>query len=299
MQGCPSPGRRCKRRNYMGNIIIPKNYTSFVKANEVYDLCRPITNNTGIDCVGYCRVYKDGSIFSLTTHNKFLHFIYQTGISADFELLDTIATSSLFTKGNSNKKCWFLTEVFCGDYWQQISNSFKLSNYLSIAEKFPDYYELFEFATCSGKNISSFYLNHYEILETFMLYFKDRGDSLIKEAAKNKICTPKHNLEYKKVTKNLKQMVMGEKVFSNNFTAELQLKKYPLHNKDVIAHITSRELECLRYISQGYSYKEAGRILQISPRTLEVHLRNIKDKLNIDSQKDLWKIYRSSMLANL
>lgn len=54
--------------------------------------------------------------------------------------------------------------------------------------------------------------------------------------------------------------------------------------------LTKRECEVLREIAAGASSKEAGRILGISPRTVEVHRARIMDKLGARNAADLMRI---------
>jgi FixJ family two-component response regulator len=56
------------------------------------------------------------------------------------------------------------------------------------------------------------------------------------------------------------------------------------------AQLTPREREVLREIATGASSKEAGRILGISPRTVEVHRARIMDKLGARNAADLMRI---------
>jgi two-component system, LuxR family, response regulator FixJ len=56
------------------------------------------------------------------------------------------------------------------------------------------------------------------------------------------------------------------------------------------AMLTPREREVLREIATGASSKEAGRILGISPRTVEVHRARIMDKLGARNAADLMRI---------
>jgi two-component system, LuxR family, response regulator FixJ len=54
--------------------------------------------------------------------------------------------------------------------------------------------------------------------------------------------------------------------------------------------LTAREREVLREIASGASSKEAGRLLNISPRTVEVHRARIMRKLNARNAADLMRI---------
>jgi FixJ family two-component response regulator len=54
--------------------------------------------------------------------------------------------------------------------------------------------------------------------------------------------------------------------------------------------LTAREREVLREIASGASSKEAGRLLNISPRTVEVHRARIMRKLGARNAADLMRI---------
>lgn len=58
--------------------------------------------------------------------------------------------------------------------------------------------------------------------------------------------------------------------------------------------LTPRECEVLRAIAAGASNKEAGRLLGISPRTVEVHRAKIMDKLGAKNAADLVRIVLSA-----
>jgi two-component system response regulator FixJ len=66
------------------------------------------------------------------------------------------------------------------------------------------------------------------------------------------------------------------------------LSQFPGH--DVL---TRRELQVLSYVAAGSSNKEAGRLLGISPRTVEVHRARAMEKLGARNAADLVRIILS------
>jgi DNA-binding NarL/FixJ family response regulator len=51
--------------------------------------------------------------------------------------------------------------------------------------------------------------------------------------------------------------------------------------------LSEREREVLQHVARGYSYKEVGARLFISPKTVENHVRNILAKLHLNRKQEL------------
>ena len=63
-------------------------------------------------------------------------------------------------------------------------------------------------------------------------------------------------------------------------------------NSGLFSLFTSREVELLDYLSKGYRYKEIAGYLFISTETVRTHIRNIYQKLEVQSRTDaLNKLY--------
>lgn len=55
-------------------------------------------------------------------------------------------------------------------------------------------------------------------------------------------------------------------------------------------HLTKREIECLSYLLRGKTFKEIALTLKLSPRTVECHINNIKEKVGAHTKSELIKI---------
>ena len=51
--------------------------------------------------------------------------------------------------------------------------------------------------------------------------------------------------------------------------------------------LTMREQECIFYVTKGFTFVEIAQKLLISPRTVETHITNIKNKLNVKTRAEL------------
>ena len=85
----------------------------------------------------------------------------------------------------------------------------------------------------------------------------------------------------------------------NDFTlvkpAELTDKElmYFKYNTDIPVRISEQQAISLKHLSKGKTAKEIAREMNISYRTVEVYIAQLKEKLECDSNKDLISIYLS------
>jgi DNA-binding NarL/FixJ family response regulator len=80
----------------------------------------------------------------------------------------------------------------------------------------------------------------------------------------------------------------GEPVFSPHL-ASLVLGEFRRMAKDATGSnpLSDREREVLQFVARGYSYKDIGERLFISPKTVENHVRNILAKLHLSRKQEL------------
>ncbi|MBI5102152.1 MAG: response regulator transcription factor [Nitrospirae bacterium] len=65
------------------------------------------------------------------------------------------------------------------------------------------------------------------------------------------------------------------------------LGKEPLQTEDIYDTLTDREKQVLKLIAEGYSHKEIGDMLKISPKTVIVHQTNTFEKLGFSNRSEL------------
>jgi DNA-binding NarL/FixJ family response regulator len=65
------------------------------------------------------------------------------------------------------------------------------------------------------------------------------------------------------------------------------LKVSPTHSTDPVAALTPRQREILQLFAEGFSTKEIGNRLDISPRTVEFHKYQLMDSLKLQSSAEL------------
>jgi len=82
------------------------------------------------------------------------------------------------------------------------------------------------------------------------------------------------------VLKGIQNVVSGEQHLSADVQSILLREDEQPHN-ETLAQLTTREVEVLRLIAEGYSNKEIGDRLFISHRTVDTHRTNLMQKLDV------------------
>lgn len=89
----------------------------------------------------------------------------------------------------------------------------------------------------------------------------------------------------------VKQVVSGNRFLGSPF-AEKAIDAYLARaatSSGDYESLTSREREVLQYLAEGSSAADVASLLNISPRTVEVHRSNIMAKLKLNSSKEIVK----------
>lgn len=107
-----------------------------------------------------------------------------------------------------------------------------------------------------------------------------------------------NNSDARELVKAIKKLKEGEDYFNSKvwkiFKSSIQSRKHKVQDQ----RLTDREVSVLKLFSSGMTYKEIGSELNISPRTVETHKRNILAKLKINTTADMVKYaYRHHILT--
>ena len=68
-------------------------------------------------------------------------------------------------------------------------------------------------------------------------------------------------------------------------------KQYHLSQAWEGIYLTQREAECIQLCLLGMSMKAIGEELNLSARTIEFYLKNVKDKIGVRKKKDLITVF--------
>lgn len=95
----------------------------------------------------------------------------------------------------------------------------------------------------------------------------------------------------------LEALKAGRTFYAGQYTE--QLLKSAQGKSDKLASLSDREIDFVKAFAKGLSHKEIADTLNISPRTVEVHKKNVMDKLGYDNTVDLIKFAIKEGLTSL
>ena len=256
------------------------NLPAFIKKNALYqtadeinEICKPLLKKFNLNYFSYMREYPDGRIIWLSNIRDWHYHAIEQEYYKDvfFPLSGTHLWSDYVPKKHER----LITEV---------TNDFNYANGITICKPRHDYHEFIEFAAPSSNHkIMDFYFNQQEIINNFMLYFKDKA---------HKIITKAHNERFS-VGNSITMSNDDFDKFHEGLLDEVKPSKIRLtHNSNAII-LSKREYAVLLLTAEGKTAKEASRILNISYRTVEDHLAKIRSK-----SKCMFKSQLIDMLKN-
>lgn len=248
--------------------------------SEFTKICKPLLEHFGITHFIYIRIHDNKRIY----------------LSNSVDWVDYYVNHKLFNDQKHEQQAIVPTIKSQYAFW----NGYKIDGVFSAAHEFGMWNgfiiyqgdEIFSFATRrENTEISNLYLNNLKMLEHFILYFKSRARHLIHP--KN----PENILITKDVPK-INTSILCPSTYQK-FLRDTKITKYNLTAKNIDIFISKRQTECLYHLSHGKSAKEIGRVLDLSPRTVEKYIENVKDKLGSCSTSKLIDIFSKSILHDV
>lgn len=262
-------------------LITPKH--PFLKlSSQIADICKPL-ELLNISHFTYQKQFNDGSRISLSNKPQWIEDYY------NLQLFDT----SLFEANPSLYQPRF--DVWVGDYDLEVYRHGKLyyntSPSITIAEPQSNGCAFYLFSSSSEyQHAINFLSNNRDALYHFILYFKDKAASHIQKAQNNKIIIPANN----KIT-DLPELLTAQTVSANmlerkkKFFKTTRIHKYIFDDKELNGiKLTNREIDCITCLLNNKTATQTAQFMNISQRTVESYLENIKTKFNCHSKSELY-----------
>lgn len=272
---------------------MPLKNPSFNVISDVRNICDEYFDalNLNLHYFGHTSVFQDGRFnFLVSKPDWVIHTIEENippgGLSIYNEIHNSIKLPSLDTE---TREGW--------EALKQADDRFGIKNPLIIFRKYDDHFQCFTF-DLHNENANEKYINNFELFENFIFYYKDKAMDIINMSTKNQLI---FSDEYKSFNKNDQENLYRSHEFIQS-QQESQRNNVLLPKCYVIMHsgenhiISVREYQCLELISHGKKTKHIANIFNISPRTVDNHIQNLKRKLNIHSNTKAIEIYWSNRI---
>ena len=260
-------------------------------ADKLIDICQPLNKYFGINFFGYAHFLENGTYLDFCTNmnwqsnylrkygshsfiSAFVNNIYQHKVKYIlWENTPNLPDSHKMTVFEKNMLAKFIDE----SCHYGICHGFTIYKYKNKS------IEAWHFATTkeNGK-IIKFCINNIESLEHFILYFRDKASDLIKvDDVENLIV-----LQDKKIlAKNPLQVTHDHQ--TQMFNKHAEIKNFSMDTKHGVVLLSKREAECAKHLITSKTMKEIAKRMEISPRTVEHYLNNIKNKIGCWSKSEL------------
>ena len=229
---------------------------------DIAMLCKPL-NNIGIDYFSYTRVYKDGARIYLSSEPKSIEYnlIRKNCVNSGNEMHpDNYRANQIIV--------W--SALPNQQYYQDAALQIGANNGIYLfGVKNDAYCESFGVATSThNETILNNYFNNLELLRRFSEYFKQEASEMINKVSQDKIILPF----------NTDQII-------NSCDAD-ELDQI-LASNTRLPKLTKRQKDCAHLLMQGMSAKMIANELNISFRTVELYLRDMKYRLQCSNKTEL------------
>ena len=252
-------------KNLGDNVIIdPRKHIFITSSKQINQIIKPLTDYFGLTSFVYQKNYNDGSEIRLSNQPEWIHYFYE----------NELYKSSLFERPPSEfvktRLVWAGLTVH--NPILEKAREFNIDHGITFIEPCFDGCEFFFIGTeVKRHDVMSKYLANLDLIERFFDYFRDKAKPIIAEAIRQKITIPG-------------KFDVAPKLFYPN-----EFNRSGFLNSLSPIEFTSRELDCIRLLTKGYTQKMIAKELTISPRTVETHLNHIKDKTATNSKDELVK----------
>lgn len=255
-------------------VAISKKIIQFYElmADDIQQICNPL-KGVGIHLFSYRKTFADGSRINVSNNPNWIHDYYALNLyrsslfehsiesySSGFSLWPRSSPLAVFSHGR--------------DYYNS-------DNGITFTKKHADCCEFFLFgADKKNEQIINFYINHLDLLKNFTDYFLEQSKILMRSAMKNLISiklTPIHPNEIKNIYTHQDKMASINKLILSTAKSNF----YSL--------LSHREKSCINGIIAGKSAKMIARELNLSHRTIEYYIENIKKKTGCNTKYALLK----------
>lgn len=242
--------------------VLLKNHFSLLCAQDIHEICKPYLKQYSLAHFNYFRLYKDRSIFYLCNNPDWLsHYYLQNYPTVGaFEQQPELANLRYVLWSALSSRDVILKDT---------REMFGIHHGITLIKKSKNYHEFYNIGSSNpDASTINFFINHYDTLNKLTLLFQEKADKLIRLSQKQKLILPPHLHNPQMIKSNDKAIYSEEIKQKNNF-------------------LTQTESICIKLYLTGKTPLEIANLLNVSKRTVEKHIENIKLKFHCKKQIQL------------
>jgi len=251
-------------------MILNSKHFFLSSSSEVDQIIQPLKQYFGINSFIYKKNFNDGSELRLSNQPAWTEVFYKENYSE----------KSVFEKKPSH---YLKSKIL----WDELPNNYSapfakmrelnIAHGITFIEPGDDGCEFFSMGIPSGSfSLMHRYLSRLDLLEKFLIYFRERAQDLIIRADKNRVLIPGK-------FDNAPMFLIEQKV---HFDQTGFLKAIDSSER-VQQNFSIREIQCAERLLHGYTIKMIGQELKLSPRTIEGYIKSVKQKTGALNKADL------------
>jgi LuxR family transcriptional regulator, quorum-sensing system regulator SolR len=268
-------------------INLKRNHFIISSAGDIAEILKPLLP-FGIEMFSFLKIHTDNSRTYLSNSAPWIKDYYE------LELYE----SSLFEDNKAEYLSGFIlwpekadTPVF--KHGRDVYNSHYGFTYYQKINDIREFY----FFSGSKKGLEHFFINNPELIKKFILYFKDKARHLLIKAEKNKILLPN---DFKPLLSFLPNYILCQErdfkkmeMYKKDFHEMIKVSRY-FFEEGLLngVGLSPREIECLLHLLSFQTSKEIASIMNLSSRTIETYIDNVKSKLHVHSKSELVAILK-------
>lgn len=261
--------------------------------NKAYDFCRRLDSHVdkvrrlskdfcetlGITTFAYVRIYHDGRSGWVTSNGDQDRFLLESRSLEEDPLVDT--ASSL----KEGPHLWFHDRQFpgCEAFYRERARLFSMDHGMVLVKHQKDYLETCCYSGLLSKRpLYNLFTREAGLFQAFMEHFKSQLTPPLLDCIEEGLQLETFKKDYGKPSSDIQRAPILEKCGLKH-----------------LLKLSHREKECLLALRCGNTYQEIGDLLEISERTVEHYLTNIKNKLGLDRRSELFLVAEQVYQAKL
>lgn len=244
---------------------------------EIQRICKPLFDKLDLSYFNYSRIYSNGESFTLISSPEYAEYFLKhrekvTILSPKPQ--EGIEPQTLISLWSERAPTWVM----------KLLADLGIHHPIMFSKVTSDYTENFAFGSKYDRTTSiETYFNNMLTLQRFCEYFKGVANHLI----------AKSNDPNNRIILGPNQHPFSLSDFIEPFNPDAN-DAIELKVGDQIIQLTLKQKQCLEYLAKGLSAKEIAAKMHISPRTVETHLNNVKNKLNLNYKSELLQMWEQA-----